>query len=37
MAIMAGNHRETVHHAYEDFVRLAKAEFGEFSRRGVAN
>ena len=33
----AGNHRETVHLAYEDFVRLAKAEFGEFSRRGVAN
>jgi len=27
----------TLHLAYEDFVRLAKAEFGEFSRRGVAN
>lgn len=29
-----GNHRETVHVAYEDFVRLAKPQFGEFSRRG---
>ena len=28
-----GNHRETVHLAYQDFVRLAKPEFGEFSRR----
>lgn len=30
----AGNHRETVHLAYGDFVRLAKPQFGEFSRRG---
>jgi Ala-tRNA(Pro) deacylase len=37
MVFNAGNHRETVHLAYGDFVRLAKAEFGEFSRRGVAN
>jgi Ala-tRNA(Pro) deacylase len=38
MVFNAGNHRETVHLAYEDFVRLAKPEFGEFSRRaGVAN
>ena len=29
-----GNHRETVHVAYQDFVRLAKPQFGEFSRRG---
>jgi len=29
-----GNHRETVHIAYQDFVRLAKPHFGEFSRRG---
>ena len=29
-----GNHRETVHLAYQDFVRLAKPQFGEFSRRG---
>jgi Ala-tRNA(Pro) deacylase len=29
-----GNHRETVHLAYCDFVRLAKPQFGEFSRRG---
>jgi Ala-tRNA(Pro) deacylase len=29
-----GNHRETVHIAYQDFVRLAKPQFGEFSRRG---
>ena len=30
----AGNHRETIHLAYADFVRLAKPQFGEFSRRG---
>ena len=30
----AGNHCETVHLAYQDFVRLAKPQFGEFSRRG---
>ena len=30
----AGNHQETVHLAYRDFVRLAKPQFGEFSRRG---
>ena len=30
----AGNHQETVHLAYADFVRLAKPQFGEFSRRG---
>ena len=29
-----GNHSETVHLAYVDFVRLAKPQFGEFSRRG---
>jgi Ala-tRNA(Pro) deacylase len=29
-----GNHNETVHLAYKDFVRLAKPQFGEFSRRG---
>ena len=29
-----GNHRETVHLAYQDFIRLAKPQFGEFSRRG---
>ena len=29
-----GNHQETVHLAYQDFVRLAKPQFGEFSRRG---
>lgn len=29
-----GNHRETVHLAYKDFVRIAKPQFGEFSRRG---
>jgi Ala-tRNA(Pro) deacylase len=34
MAFNAGNHRETVHLAYEDFVRLARPQFGEFSRRG---
>jgi Ala-tRNA(Pro) deacylase len=34
MVFNAGNHRETVHLAYQDFVRLAKPEFGEFSRRG---
>ena len=28
-----GNHRETVHVAYRDFVRLARPTFGEFSRR----
>ncbi len=28
-----GNHCETVHVAYEDFVRIAKPQFGEFSRR----
>jgi Ala-tRNA(Pro) deacylase len=28
-----GNHHETVHVAYRDFVRLAKPTFGEFSRR----
>ena len=30
----AGNHQETVHLAFDDFVRLAKPQFGEFSRRG---
>ena len=30
----AGNHFETVHLAYQDFARLAKPQFGEFSRRG---
>jgi len=34
MVFNAGTHRETVHLAYDDFVRLAKPEFGEFSRRG---
>ena len=34
MVFNAGNHRETVHLAYDDFVRLAKPEFGGFSRRG---
>jgi Ala-tRNA(Pro) deacylase len=29
-----GNHHETVHLAYQDFVRLAKPQFGSFSRRG---
>jgi Ala-tRNA(Pro) deacylase len=29
-----GNHQETVHLAYQDFVRLATPMFGEFSRRG---
>lgn len=29
----AGNHRETVHLAYRDFVRLAKPQFGAFTRR----
>jgi Ala-tRNA(Pro) deacylase len=29
-----GNHRETVHLAFQDYVRLAKPQFGEFSRRG---
>ena len=29
----AGNHRETVHIAYRDFVRLAHPAFGEFGRR----
>jgi Ala-tRNA(Pro) deacylase len=28
-----GNHREAVHIAYRDFVRLARPTFGEFSRR----
>jgi Ala-tRNA(Pro) deacylase len=28
----AGNHRETVHMAYRDFVRLAHASFGELAR-----
>ena len=37
MVFNAGNHRETVHLAYADFVRLAKPEFGEFSRRGDAS
>jgi Ala-tRNA(Pro) deacylase len=30
----AGNHGETIHLAFADFVRLAKPQFGEFSRRG---
>jgi len=30
----AGNHRETVHLAYQDFVGLAKPYFGEFSCYG---
>ena len=30
-----GNHRETVHLAYADYVRIAKPEFGEFSHRGI--
>jgi Ala-tRNA(Pro) deacylase len=29
-----GNHRETVHLAYQDYVRVAKPHFGEFSQRG---
>lgn len=29
-----GNHHETVHLAYDDYVRLARPEFGAFSRRG---
>jgi Ala-tRNA(Pro) deacylase len=29
----AGNHREAVHVAYQDFVRLAQPTFGEFSMR----
>ena len=29
----AGNHRETVHISYRDFVRLAHPEFGDFGRR----
>jgi Ala-tRNA(Pro) deacylase len=29
-----GNHHETVHIAYADYVRLAKPHFGEFSWRG---
>jgi Ala-tRNA(Pro) deacylase len=37
MVFNAGNHRETVHLAYDDFVRLAQAEFGEFSRRGAVH
>jgi Ala-tRNA(Pro) deacylase len=37
MVFNAGNHRETVHLAFDDFARVAKAEFGEFSRRGVGN
>jgi Ala-tRNA(Pro) deacylase len=28
-----GNHHETVHLAYRDFVRLAKPTFGAFSTR----
>src|SRR5262249_3856184 len=28
-----GNHHETVHVAYRDFVRIANATFGEFSTR----
>lgn len=28
----AGNHRETVHMSYRDFVRLAHASFGELAR-----
>lgn len=29
-----GNHRETVHLAYQDYVRLAKPHFGQFSHSG---
>ena len=32
----AGNHREAVHVAYRDFVRLAQPTFGEFSTRPAA-
>jgi Ala-tRNA(Pro) deacylase len=33
-----GNHHETVHVAYRDFVRITNPEFGEFStRRSVAS
>jgi Ala-tRNA(Pro) deacylase len=32
----AGNHRETVHIAFQDFVRLARPEFGAFTRRPLA-
>jgi Ala-tRNA(Pro) deacylase len=31
----AGTHRETVHLAYRDFVRLAKPTFGAFSTRAA--
>jgi Ala-tRNA(Pro) deacylase len=31
----AGNHREAVHVAYRDFVRLAQPTFGEFSTRAA--
>jgi Ala-tRNA(Pro) deacylase len=35
-AFSGGNHHETVHLAYPDYVRLAKPQFGSFSRRGDA-
>ena len=34
-AFSGGNHHETVHLAYRDFVRLAKPTFGAFSARGA--
>src|SRR5262245_60410047 len=34
-AFSGGNHHETVHLAYRDFVRIAKPTFGAFSARGA--
>lgn len=34
-AFSGGNHHETVHLAYRDFVRVAKPSFGAFSARGA--